>query len=185
MNDNIIQWEGQNIRLRPFTEKDMEMTLVWRNDSYLRDNQLGHPFPVTSIMEQRWFSRIMAGQDNNQVSFAIEEKNNDKLLGYISLTEIDWIAGTARLGITIGEILRHGQGFGRETCEVMLHYAFQTLNLRRIWLQVVAYNLGAIHLYEKIGFAHEGVLKQHVFRQGKHHDLILMGIFLNDLFSGD
>jgi RimJ/RimL family protein N-acetyltransferase len=180
MSNPLNQWQGEQLRLRPFTEKDRDRTLVWRNNPQLRDEQLGYPFPVTSTMEGRWFSRIMGGEENNQVTFAIEEKKAQTLIGYISLTEIDWIAGTAQFSITIGETQFQRRGFGKESTDLMLDYAFQVLNLRRIWLRVVHTNKRAIHLYEKAGFEHEGTLRKHVFRQGNYHDLLLMGRFRSD-----
>lgn len=51
--------------------------------------------------------------------------------------------------------------------------------LHRIGLQVVVDNKHAIHLYQKMGFKVEGVMKDAYFGEdGKHHDMLVMGLLL-------
>ncbi|MGC8998596.1 MAG: GNAT family N-acetyltransferase [Candidatus Bathyarchaeia archaeon] len=50
--------------------------------------------------------------------------------------------------------------------------------LHRIGLRVVADNKRAVHLYEKLGFKIEGVMKNAYFGEdGKYHDELVMGLF--------
>jgi RimJ/RimL family protein N-acetyltransferase len=58
----------------------------------------------------------------------------------------------------------------------LLDYAFYELNLHRISLKVYSMNEKAIHLYKKLGFKEEGVSREVLFREGKWHDLIHMGV---------
>jgi RimJ/RimL family protein N-acetyltransferase len=179
MIDTPKLWEGNNTVLRPFKKSNKERVLVWRRDLDIVDAQLGCVFPVTTVMEERWFAIVMDGQANDRVTFAIYNKEDDTLIGFISLSEIDWIPGTAQYSITIGDRSYNGRGFGREATELILAYAFNTLNLRRIWLQVAGFNIRAIDLYEKMGFILEGTLKNHLYRPGELHDLLIMGLFRN------
>ena len=58
----------------------------------------------------------------------------------------------------------------------MQRYGFDTLNLHRIWLTVLADNAGAIRAYEKAGFVHEGAQRDATYRDGGYLDLILMSV---------
>ncbi|WP_313584252.1 GNAT family N-acetyltransferase [Lacrimispora sp.] len=58
----------------------------------------------------------------------------------------------------------------------MLEYAFSELNLHRVFLNVFSFNKRAIKLYEKMGFMHEGVLRQVFYRGGDWHDIVIMSI---------
>src|SRR4051812_49170785 len=49
------------------------------------------------------------------------------------------------------------------------------VNLRRLELIVFADNPRAIGLYEKLGFEHEGVMREFGFKRGQYLDAILMG----------
>ena len=62
----------------------------------------------------------------------------------------------------------------------MLIHGFETLNLNRIYLYVFETNLRAIHVYEKLGFATEGRLRQAIYRNGRYSDALLMSMLRSE-----
>ena len=68
------------------------------------------------------------------------------------------------------------QGYGTETMQVMLKHAFETLNLHRIFLRVFEKNPMAVRCYEKVGYVHEGRLREAVYAEGEYSDMLLMSI---------
>jgi RimJ/RimL family protein N-acetyltransferase len=58
--------------------------------------------------------------------------------------------------------------------------SFETPNLNRVFLRVFENNPGAIRLYEKAGFMHEGCLRQAEYQQGKFLDVLVMGILRSE-----
>jgi RimJ/RimL family protein N-acetyltransferase len=60
--------------------------------------------------------------------------------------------------------------------DLVIHYAFDELNLHRLQLSVIAYNARAIAMYEKLGFVREGNYREFVERDGARHDLLLYGL---------
>ncbi len=171
--------DGASVHLRPLAASDLEKSLVWRNDPAIRDAQLGWPFPVTLPMEEKWYTEALSGQRNDRVTFAVETQEG-KLAGFVHLTQINWISRIANLGITIGVKELQGRGIGKEATALVIAYAFDTLNLERVWLEVPAFNKRAIHLYESIGFSHEGKLRAHAFADGQRHDVLVMGLLRED-----
>jgi RimJ/RimL family protein N-acetyltransferase len=83
-------------------------------------------------------------------------------------------------GIFIGESDARGRGLGTDATALVLRHAFDTLNLNRVWLHVFEDNPGAIHVYEKLGFVREGVLREDNFRGGRYRDTVAMGILRAD-----
>ena len=67
----------------------------------------------------------------------------------------------------------------------MLKYAFEHLNLHKVFLRVYEYNERAIHVYEKCGFRMEGRLRKQRFKWGKYHDVLIMGILDEEYFGSD
>lgn len=53
----------------------------------------------------------------------------------------------------------------------MLDFVFGTLNIHKCCLDVSADNPRAIHVYEKVGFVREGVLRSSYFKKGKWMDV--------------
>jgi RimJ/RimL family protein N-acetyltransferase len=66
-----------------------------------------------------------------------------------------------------------------EALELVVRYAFQELNLHKIYLRVVSFNNRALQLYRTFGFAQEGVQRRHAFVRGRYHDVVLMGLIRN------
>jgi RimJ/RimL family protein N-acetyltransferase len=62
----------------------------------------------------------------------------------------------------------------------MLQHAFGDLNIHRVYLSVLADNARAIRLYERIGFRHEGVQREAVFKCGRYIDLLTMAALASD-----
>jgi len=82
----------------------------------------------------------------------------------------------AWLGIGIGMREYWDRGLGSEALALALRYAFHEMNLHRLTLTVLAYNTRAIHLYEKLGFRHEGTFREFGLRDGKRYDMLLYGL---------
>jgi len=67
-----------------------------------------------------------------------------------------------------------GKGVGSALLRAVLDYADNWLDLKRIELDVVHDNHGAIALYERFGFRHEGVSRGFNLREGVYEDAVLM-----------
>jgi RimJ/RimL family protein N-acetyltransferase len=174
---------GTRCKLRPISRADLSLSVGWRNDPEIRASVLGYPFPVTNDMEAAWYDRLHAEQGVRRASFAIEDATDDALAGFVHLTDIDWIVRAANFGIVVGERARWGQGIGREATTLAIRYAFDTLNLRRIGLRVVAGNAAAEHIYRSLGFVEEGRLRQAAFVNGAFADVLLMSLLAGELRS--
>ena len=68
------------------------------------------------------------------------------------------------------------RGFGTEATRLIVDYVFTNLPIHRISLDVFAFNERAAHVYERAGFAREGVLRDNLYWDGVYHDSILMSI---------
>jgi RimJ/RimL family protein N-acetyltransferase len=167
---------GRLAVLRPLRTADRITSVRWRNDPDIRDNVLGYRFPITEAMEADWVDAVLKDQSRTRVVLAIEDKTDDALVGFVYLNNIDWFARNAEFGILIGERNRHGKGLAKEALCLVTDYAFQTLNLHKLYLRVVAFNKRALALYRAFGFVEEGVQRQQAFLRGRYYDLVLMGL---------
>ena len=67
------------------------------------------------------------------------------------------------------------QGIGNRLMDSVIEQAWQS-GLERIELFVWAGNQPAIALYEKLGFQHEGVLRNYRYLDGQYTDAVMMGL---------
>jgi RimJ/RimL family protein N-acetyltransferase len=175
-----VLYEGARVALRPLKSSDRAVSVAWRNDPTIRDNVLGYRFPVTEEMEKHWVERVLNDQSRTRLVLAIEDRSDGRLVGFVYLSDIDWVSQVAEFGILIGERERQGKGLGREALALMARHAFHVLNLHRIFLRVPRYNRRALRLYRRFGFVEEGRLRRHVFLGRRHHDVILMGLLRHE-----
>ena len=67
---------------------------------------------------------------------------------------------------------------------LILDFAFNGLDFRKVSLEVVESNQSAINLYKRIGFINEGLKREEYFAGGKYLNTQLFGI-LNHEFKID
>jgi len=69
-----------------------------------------------------------------------------------------------------------GAGRGRQACERVLQYVFDTLGAHRLSLDVIETNERAARLYSSLGFKREGLMREAFRRDGEYRSLILMSL---------
>lgn len=83
----------------------------------------------------------------------------------------------AVLSISVDRAWR-GRGVGKALMLHVIDWARQTGILTRLELRVFTRNTPAIKLYEDVGFATEGILRNSIFRNGKYEENLVMGLLL-------
>jgi putative acetyltransferase len=73
-----------------------------------------------------------------------------------------------------------GRGIGRRLAEALLDIADNYLGLVRVELVVYPDNTGAVRLYERLGFQHEGRKRKFARRQGQLVDALMMARVRDD-----
>lgn len=176
--------EGKNIILRPLKRSDKEKTIQWRNNLEIIELAQLVRFPKTDEMEDAWFDNALTDTSNRNIYFALEEKKTKKFVGIIQLNQIDWISRTAIWGFIIGDKNDRGKGYSVEAPKLLFDYAFNILNLRKIFGYPLSNNHATIRMHEKIGiFKNEGVLKNHIYFNNKYYDVNILSIFKEDFLS--
>jgi RimJ/RimL family protein N-acetyltransferase len=164
---------GEKTRLRAIERSDIPMFVRWFNDPELL-RYLAMYLPMSQAAEEQWFEAQL--QDDSSHVFVIETLDDAVPIGNLDLHGIDWLNRCAGCGISICEKSYWNQGYGTDALRTLVRFAFQELNLNRVSLQVFDFNARAIRSYEKIGFRHEGRLRQARFVEGRYVDELIMGL---------
>jgi RimJ/RimL family protein N-acetyltransferase len=171
--------QGKRVRLRSIRRDDLPRLWQFNNDLEVELAGGGDP-PTPQSLErlQAEFDQETSKGGRDGPVFAIEA--DGKCIGQCALFNINPHAQTCELGITIGDREYWGLGYGRESINLLVEYAFQHRNLRKVWLQVHAANGRARHTYAACGFQEEGRLRAHVWSNGQYDDLIQMGLLRSE-----
>lgn len=172
---------GENLRLRAIEREDIPTFLRWFNDPEVRRHLLMHE-PMSRAKEERWFEEHLSRKDEFLFAIEVKEGKDWVHIGNLGLHKIDWKNRVATFGIVIGEKAYWNRGYGTEAVRTALRYAFFELGLNRVELETFSFNRRAIRCYEKVGFRHEGTRRQALYRDGRYHDILIMGI-LKEEFS--
>jgi RimJ/RimL family protein N-acetyltransferase len=174
---------GNSIYLRALEREDLSRCHAWINDEEVTAALAAH-HPISLARETDWLERAVRGEDPSQVHLAICLAEGDRHIGNCGLVALDRENRTATLGIVIGEKDCWRRGYGTDAVRTLCRYGFDELNLHKIRLDVYAFNEGAATVYERVGFRREGVLRKEIFRNGRYHDVIRMGLFREELNAG-
>jgi RimJ/RimL family protein N-acetyltransferase len=172
---------GKAIYLRPLEPSEAPAVAPWFNDQeVIRFTTRWRPL---TVVEEEEYIRKHLGSEA-AVMFAIALKESDRLIGVTGLHQIDSRNRVASFGILIGEKDAWNEGHGTEATRLVVQYAFDTVNLHRVWLHVSEFNPRGVRAYEKAGFRHEGRLRQDHFREGRYWDTLVMGVLRDEWRSG-
>lgn len=138
----------------------------------------GGPVPSTLVMAAAIGVQWLQGRPD----WAIVDKRG-RVLGSVRLWRVSDRNRSAMLTIFIGGPENWGLGYGTDAMRLALRQAFGSMDLVRVELHVFDFNERAIRSYEKVGFAWEGARRQALYRQGRYHDIIVMGILKEEFLA--
>jgi RimJ/RimL family protein N-acetyltransferase len=144
-----IRTERTSLRL--LEERDLPLTLAWRNQDHIR-RWFFHSDLIASSDHLAWFHRYLERDDD--FVFIVEEVGEPyRRIGQAALYRVDWTAGRAEFGrLLIGERHAAGKGLAREITQALVDVATDRLGLTEIYLEVLAANTRAIRAYLACGF---------------------------------
>ncbi|MBM7615555.1 RimJ/RimL family protein N-acetyltransferase [Alkaliphilus hydrothermalis] len=109
-----------------------------------------YTFPKMNREERNyWFGRKK--DSLTRKSFAIFNED-DVLIGYISLRDINWLRRSSELGIVFDPKYMN-KGYGTDALKSFIYYYFKTLKMKQLKLRVAEFNIRAQRCYENCGFA--------------------------------
>ena len=169
----ILNIVGENVALGPL-RKDLVPTYTqWYNNFHTLRTLGTTPVPLTLEQDERQHERLVARAET-EISFTVYERCGSRPIGNAGLFDVDYRNRTAELGLIIAEPDARGKGYGTETTQLVVDYAFTGLGLHNVMLTVFEYNLAGIRVYTKAGFKEIGRRRASNFMGGKLWDIIYM-----------
>lgn len=164
--------DGRTVYLRTYTPKDKEGLVSFY--SSLSPEVLRWSLPPYDRQKvERWTSDLA----NSIILLTLSEV---RIVGHLHVFRQAWnerLRGNGELIIYLHEDFQ-GVGLGTAMMREAIEMA-RGRGLHRLVLSVVADNRGAVRLYEKVGFQHEGLRREdYLGEDGKFHDVVEMGLLL-------
>lgn len=110
---------------------------------------------------RRGHTRFLAREDLWLMLFL---RGTNTVVGGSGLHQIDWAVPKFEIGYWVRTSFA-GQGYIKEAVTAVSHFAFATLEAKRVEIRCDANNVRSAAIPPKLGFVHEGTLRQ----DGRHH----------------
>ena len=174
----VVFINGKRLYLRPPCKSDLPYFVRWFNDPEVRIflNQI---YPMTESGEEKWLEGLVERKNDIVLVIVLKGKTpmQDRPIGNIGIHGIERENGVATTGAAIGEKDCWEKGYGTEAKMILLDYAFNTLNLRKVYSRVLAINPRSRAYSEKCGYVLEAALPKAHFRQGKYVDECILAVY--------
>jgi [ribosomal protein S5]-alanine N-acetyltransferase len=161
--------ETERLLLRQATQEDAEAVFAVFSDPSVTQF---HDLDTFTRLEEaiRVIERRAKGFESDRgIRWGIARKPDNYLIGSCGFT---WNkeANTAEIGYELASQFWR-QGIMSEALRAILHYGFGNREVQFVIAQIMLENTASRKLLEKLGFQSQGILKEHGFWKGKHHDL--------------
>lgn len=168
------------IYLRAFEVDDYKLINKWREDEEIQSLLGGSKYYVSSEREKKWVEEKIFN-NANQIYWAICLKNNNKMIGYISVRDFDWINKKVKWhGLIIGDKKYRNIKNSLDAIYLMLDHIFNQLGMHRIYGYYMKENEKSILLGKMMGFKIEGTMREAIYKNGKYHDFIIAALLKNE-----
>jgi RimJ/RimL family protein N-acetyltransferase len=169
-----------NIRFRAFKLGDETFINLLREDEE-RENKVGGMKRFVSInREAKWVQDIIMSDNQSSIYLAITESGSDDIIGYTSISDIDFRNGTCFWsGIKLSRNFS-GRGYGLQTALLVAKYVFEELRMVRCIGNCQEEHLAALNLMLKAGYKKEGLMRKSLYKNGKHINQWLLSITDDD-----
>lgn len=163
---------GTKVNLRAIEATDVDRYYSWINDE--ETNQWRGLYHPTSREEAtKWIEQVRV-RTPESLNLALE--NDGETIGFIGLRGICARSRRAEIWIYIGSKPHWNRGIGQDAVHTLCKYAFEEMNLFRIWLECNPEFTAVVRCYEKVGFIEEGRLRKAYYRSGSFRDTCIMGL---------
>jgi len=106
--------------------------------------------------------------------FAVTDKSSGELYGAISLSNNQRYKN-GEIAYWIGEEY-WGNGYASEALSAIISFAFTEKGYHKVWGRFFSSNPASGKVMQKVGMTKEGVLVEHIIKDGEFKDLVLYGI---------
>lgn len=164
---------GDRVGLRAIEERDLPLMVRWRNDPRTRP-MFYTPFLISVTGQTRWYEAL--SKDPTREYFIMVRLDDSVPIGAIGLHLIDEHNRDAHAGPIMVDPAERGHSLGADAVTTLLRYAFEDLDLRRLYFELLAGNLATQRLAAKLGLRREAVARKAVFVNGRFHDVVHMAL---------
>ena len=169
----------ERLILRDVRASDAADVLVFRGDPIVQ--RFDDPVIHTETEAEALIDELnVEYQARAGITWAVALADHDLVVGLFGLHDWDHYHRRAEAGYGMARAY-WGQGLASEALRAILLFAFEQLDLNRIYARTIADNHESVRLLERLGFRREGTQRAHSWEEdGSFHDSAIYGILAKE-----
>ncbi|NER11043.1 diamine N-acetyltransferase [Muriicola jejuensis] len=165
----MIELKGEKVVLRALEPEDLDFLYLLENDTRFWEVS-GTQQPYSRHVLKQYLENAHRDiYEVKQMRMAIIGPDGD-LIGLIDLFDFDPKNLRVGLGLVVRAEEDRNKGFGAEAIELIVAFAFKSLNVRQVYAHILEDNLASMRLFEKSGFIRTATKKDWIRWQGEFRD---------------
>lgn len=161
--------------LRLFQKSDAAVVTKLCNNYNIYKNTLHLPYPYTMEDALSWMEHHLDNYNaDKRYELAITDKGSGELYGAIALSNNETF-NHGELAYWIGEDF-WGKEYATEAAQAILQFAFEEKKYHKVFARCFSSNPASGKVLEKIGMQKEGVLIDHIKKEGRFEDFVYYGM---------
>ena len=161
---------GQRIVLRSKMIEDAAQDYAWRRDPELATFDAARPYHGSYYEYLAIFRDELSHPSSYRRTVAVEDLDG-RHVGNVMYYNVDYQRREAEIGVTIGLKELWGRGYGTDLIGTFVDNVFKTLEVDRVHLKTLDWNLRAQKCFEHVGF------RAHSTSRRGEYNFVLMEIF--------
>jgi len=129
-------------------------------------------------LEAQGLKKRAEADSGKAIELAIVAREGEALCGSVGL-KLDEKHASGELGYFVG-VPYWGRGYGTEAAAALVGYGFEALGLHRVHAGHFAGNEASGRVLQKLGMKREGLLREHLLKDGAFVDIVVYGILARE-----
>lgn len=173
----MLMIKGESVYLRPIRQGDTKSIYEASKNEEI-SNLIGKKNSLSQIQTTKYYKRYL--NDPTRYDFAICLSKENKIIGDVSIFQIDTESKKADFRIVIHNRNLINKGYGTEATFLAQEFVFKILKLNRLEVKLFSHNKHGITLCVKTGFKTEGTQRQALYQNYQYSDGVLMAMIRMD-----
>lgn len=163
------------LRLRPFTDDDADQLFTLQSDAEVLRYWDAPPWTDPARAPQFIARCRQMAEEGTGARPAVELAEDGRFLGWVTFTDWNPDFRSASLGYVLTRAA-WGHGYATEAARAVLTWAYDALDLNRVQAEADTRNRASARVLEKLGFMHEGTLREDCVVDGVVSDSWVYGL---------
>ncbi|MGD6856003.1 GNAT family N-acetyltransferase [Bacillus infantis] len=161
--------------LRLFQLSDAESVVRLCDNYNLYKSTLNLPYPYSPEDATSWIAHHLKNFNSDKsYELAVTDRQTGELYGAIALSNNQTFRH-GELAYWIGEEY-WGKGYATEAAEAVIRFAFEEKKYHKVFARYFQSNPASGRVMEKLGMKEEGILVDHVLKEGRYESLVCYGL---------